>query len=776
LSVRRRAQPDRRRARTDSRRAWLHLVCLLVLCAAPSLVAAQHRKRSRPSDARADALLGEARRALAAGRAWRASELLRPLVADSTHRRPDVVIVASSADLASGLSESAGALLRGAPWLDSALSGLGWLVLVKAELAQGADSAAAADAATALRALGDGRLRGAGLALRARALDRLDRRDSAAASYDQAARDLPDVADWLHLRAAGVTQHAPARRAEYAAVRSAAARARIPSTEALARERTGDIPGAIRAYDSLGAPASAQRLQLATARDSTARSAACRALLATARGRPGTADARNAVDILDRCTADLSPTEALAAGWAGAQNNVPARAVLPFERAFAAGVGADSDQLAYAQALTRVGRGRDAMPMLERLGSSTVAAPADFLRARLLVQAGQRRAARALLDTVRQRAGSDSVKANAFVLGADLAADDGEDAVARAFYDSALAEYPTHRLTPRAAFQRALLAYVDGAGAVGAREFDSLVASYPTSEEVSAAMYWSGRAWASAGARSRARARWSAVAARDPLSYYAALASQRLGRRAFAPPPPRDKPVAIPADVDSALARAALLDSLGMDVEARLEREWLGRSAATSLGAVAVARGLSRAGQLAQGSAVAARALDLGAPRTAALYRLIYPVWQPALVSSISRGQALEPPLVAAVIKQESNWVPTATSPAGARGLMQVEPDVGGEIAAHLKYRDWSPVLLYEPEANMEIGTRHLQQLASHWPDDARALAAYNAGAARVRRWNARGGVTDSELFTERIPFAETRDYVRIVLRNRLLYKSLYHW
>jgi soluble lytic murein transglycosylase len=59
----------------------------------------------------------------------------------------------------------------------------------------------------------------------------------------------------------------------------------------------------------------------------------------------------------------------------------------------------------------------------------------------------------------------------------------------------------------------------------------------------------------------------------------------------------------------------------------------------------------------------------------------------------------------------------------------------------------------------------------------AHALAAYNAGASRVARWvNRPGSAADAELFTEWIPYTETRDYVRIVLRNERIYRALYRF
>jgi soluble lytic murein transglycosylase len=60
--------------------------------------------------------------------------------------------------------------------------------------------------------------------------------------------------------------------------------------------------------------------------------------------------------------------------------------------------------------------------------------------------------------------------------------------------------------------------------------------------------------------------------------------------------------------------------------------------------------------------------------------------------------------------------------------------------------------------------------------DPVHILAAYNAGASRVERWSRRKGVEDPEVFAERIPFAETRGYVRAIQRNQEIYRTLYPW
>jgi soluble lytic murein transglycosylase len=85
-------------------------------------------------------------------------------------------------------------------------------------------------------------------------------------------------------------------------------------------------------------------------------------------------------------------------------------------------------------------------------------------------------------------------------------------------------------------------------------------------------------------------------------------------------------------------------------------------------------------------------------------------------------------------------------------------------------------VLLYQADVNLQLGAAHLRELASRYSVPVEILAAYNAGASRVEKWKTRIGAADPELFAERIPFPETRDYVRIISRNQALYRVLYEW
>ena len=103
-------------------------------------------------------------------------------------------------------------------------------------------------------------------------------------------------------------------------------------------------------------------------------------------------------------------------------------------------------------------------------------------------------------------------------------------------------------------------------------------------------------------------------------------------------------------------------------------------------------------------------------------------------------------------------------------------PSVGRSIARSKGISGYTDESLYDPSISITLGTQHLSGLFRRTSQLERVLAAYNAGESRVARWINKGGANDPEMFTERIPFVETRDYVRAIIRNRAFYTSLYDW
>jgi soluble lytic murein transglycosylase len=133
-----------------------------------------------------------------------------------------------------------------------------------------------------------------------------------------------------------------------------------------------------------------------------------------------------------------------------------------------------------------------------------------------------------------------------------------------------------------------------------------------------------------------------------------------------------------------------------------------------------------------------------------------------------AQANRLDPNLVAAVALQESAFNPLAVSSAGARGLLQVMPDVGAELARGAGLKTFKPADLDDPETNLRLGCAHLRDYVLRLGSVPRALAAYNGGPTRVLRWTL--PKDDDERFVERIPIPETRLYVKRVLQNQRLY------
>jgi soluble lytic murein transglycosylase len=614
------------------------------------------------------------------------------------------------------------------------------------------------------------------LVLRARELDRADSLDEARRAYEEAAQKVPQLSDWLYLRAAGVTADSAARAGYYGRLRNDVARDRVRYTDAIARERTRDFAGAIRAYNALGERLDALRLRVSPPADDASRTAARGELLSFISKSDNSADTRAAIDLFDKVFTTTTPAEELTIARSAAKSGVPERAATAYAKALGAGLGDVSDTFGYGSVLFRLRRYADAVTQFAKVRApANLAAAAQYQRARAQVALGNIDAARSTLRAITTTAPKDTSAASAMLLLADLATDENRDNDARQTLVAMLRRFPSGRHSTNARFRAGMIAYIAGDRKGAAAEFDSLVARDSNSTEALSALYWAGRSYSALGDKTRSKSRWRAIITREPLSYYAVLGARRLDTTLVTPDRSPPNYAKVPA-VDSAIGRIVSLKDVGMDVEAGFENDRLFRDAlADSKRLVATAHALAGTDQASRSIALGRRALDeIG--RSAENYRLYFPVLERETIISSAKQNGLDPVLVAALIRQESNFNPQATSPAGARGLMQLMPPVGKTLAESQGIGPWDPDLLYEPATNIKLGTAHLRGLVRKYSDVVKILAAYNAGESRVEKWSTKTGAGDSEVFIERIPFVETRDYVRSIVRNRAYYQALYPW
>lgn len=155
--------------------------------------------------------------------------------------------------------------------------------------------------------------------------------------------------------------------------------------------------------------------------------------------------------------------------------------------------------------------------------------------------------------------------------------------------------------------------------------------------------------------------------------------------------------------------------------------------------------------------------------------KYIYPYSYREYIDSCSREYDVDPYLVAAVIKTESKFKYNATSNYGAIGLMQLMPETAVWVAGQLDDTGFALDDLQEPGCNIRYGTWYLSSLKKEFAgNEVLMLAAYNAGRGNVLEWMERGGWDYQFNDIAAIPFQETEEYVRSVLKNKAKYQQLY--
>lgn len=153
-----------------------------------------------------------------------------------------------------------------------------------------------------------------------------------------------------------------------------------------------------------------------------------------------------------------------------------------------------------------------------------------------------------------------------------------------------------------------------------------------------------------------------------------------------------------------------------------------------------------------------------------------YPMPHQDLVFKYSHKHEVDALLVFSIIRAESKFQTEAKSPVGALGLMQIMPETGEWVAGQMGRKDFSADDLHEPETNIDIGCWYIDNLLKKYDNRVPlAVAAYNAGSGNVNKW-LQDEVWDGSIDSlDNIPFPETRNYVRNVIRNYEAYRAIYN-
>jgi len=318
---------------------------------------------------------------------------------------------------------------------------------------------------------------------------------------------------------------------------------------------------------------------------------------------------------------------------------------------------------------------------------------------------------------------------------------------------------------------------------------------FPASDNASAALYFLGRLAEQSRDRATARTYYEEIAREYPNQYYAMLARDRLAPVASVDPSPAAaeflRTVGFPQrarvsvfDASAAskarIERAKLLVSAGLKDWAETELRYGAQNGDQPHLLAMELAALIGDGQPAQAiryiKSYAGNYLFL--PISSApldFWRLAFPLPYRADLERFSKQNNLDPFLMAALIRQESEFDAKVTSPANARGLTQIEPTTGRELSRKLKIPQYTTAKLFQPSLNLQFGTYYLRlvtdQLGGHTEA---ALAAYNAGMTRAKSWLTWGNFQEPAEFVETVPFTQTRGYIQAVLRNADAYRRIY--
>lgn len=384
---------------------------------------------------------------------------------------------------------------------------------------------------------------------------------------------------------------------------------------------------------------------------------------------------------------------------------------------------------------------------------------------------------------------------DALFFEADLLARQGRLDDARRVFLRLAKLYPDGDFRADALFKAFWIERVLGRTDDGLRHLVSLerdFADAPESYEVERARYWRGRTLFAAGRSDEAAGLFDSIAREHPGTYYGLLARSRLWEIAADLVPP----VSPPADGALLPLSGGVLSS-DPHLAAGIELLRLGFADAAADEFIAVDRGpalragdadairllvvlLSRAGDARAAHAIARVELrgDLsGHPvdGKGPIWRLAYPRAYRSLVERSTKPRGIDPDLLTALMREESAFDPRALSWAGAAGLCQLLPSTALPAARKLGLgATMTRERLYDPSLNVELGAEVFAGLWRRFGrNPALAIAAYNAGGGAVDGWlRARGHLALDE-FVEEIPIAETRTYVKRVLRTFNIYRIL---
>jgi soluble lytic murein transglycosylase len=443
-------------------------------------------------------------------------------------------------------------------------------------------------------------------------------------------------------------------------------------------------------------------------------------------------------------------------------------------------------RLAVARVRLASGQAGAALEEASELGEMedpAVGAPALLLKIQALRRLGRASEVRAVEDVLVEHFPDLPEAVEILFLRADALQDRGDIPAAITGFQAAAALSPAQNLAGQARMRLGQIFLTRGQTDEALRIYGQYLDDFPDGRRWDEAAFWLGRVLASSSRTEEGEAVLEDLIQRNPLSYYAVEGSRLLGR-AYDPAIPRtaERPPSIP-ELEAGLRRieallsADLTDGAGREIDGLMTRlREMPDSVERQEGLLRLAGWLNARGFTREGINLGWELRREGRPWDDRLLSAVYPFPFQELIETTAEERGLDPYLMAGLIRQESAFWAEARSRADARGLMQVLPSTGVELARGRGPSGFEPGLhLYVPEINVHLGTAFFADLRRRFGDQIPILlSAYNAGPTRALRWREFPEVGDWVRFVERVPFSETRGYIRNVTLNREIYAWLY--
>ncbi len=330
------------------------------------------------------------------------------------------------------------------------------------------------------------------------------------------------------------------------------------------------------------------------------------------------------------------------------------------------------------------------------------------------------------------------------------------------------------------------------------KALDEMARAFPDSFNEQQATYWLGRCYQDKKDTRQAVVRYRDVWRRWPLSYYGMLSLWRL-KELKQPWPegvwPKENLKDLPLEVDLDLEVSYLaanrhvrkgleLLRLGLKSDAAGEFSAIDRDSLDEADQIKLDWLLTvvyhRAGDLYRSHFIPRLRRnefmnDLPTKPRRSFWKLAYPYAYGDLLSKYGKKFKIDPLFVMSIMREESGFHPQIESPANAVGLTQIINSTGRRIARQLGVRGFRHGDLKDPETAIRFGAFHLKELLDRWDGKyPLAIGSYNAGAGAVARWVNQNGDLLFDVWLEEIPYRETRNYTRRVLKTYGIYRYLY--